>query len=162
MIRRRSVSLGLLAIAALAACAPAGVAPTARTTIILIRHADRAAEVLNSTGEARAQNLSEALGDYPLDAIYSPDILRNLQTAEPLAIARDLPITVIPKEQAGARMSRDHPDGTVVWIGNKGNLRTIWAELGAPGDAPQAYGEIGVVTLQPGDPPQVRRLQVLP
>ncbi|MGZ2256139.1 histidine phosphatase family protein [Roseobacter sp. A03A-229] len=159
---RRLVCLGLLSAAGLAACAPAGIRPDARTTIILVRHADRAGEVLNAQGEARAANLSDALSAYDLDAIYSPDILRNLQTAAPLSQARDLPVTIIAKERAGAQMSRAYPDGTVIWIGNKGNLRTIWEELGAPGDAPQEYGEIGVITLQPGGPPQVTRLQVLP
>ncbi|WP_300060971.1 histidine phosphatase family protein [uncultured Roseobacter sp.] len=161
-MHRRTFALGLLALSALAACAPREVDPAARTTVILLRHADRAGEILNAQGEARAANLSLALGDYSLDAIYSPDIARNLQTAEPLSQARGLPITIIPKERAGARMTRDRPEGTVVWVGNKGNLRTIWAELGAPGMAPQEYGEIGVLTLRPGRTPEVARLQVQP
>ncbi|MCV3271475.1 histidine phosphatase family protein [Roseobacter sinensis] len=158
-MRRRHAVLGLLAVAA---CAPAGIPPGAKTTVILVRHADRAGEILNAQGKARAANLSEALVDYEIDAIYSPDILRNLQTAEPLSQARGLPVSVIAKERAGAQMSRAHPNGTVIWIGNKGNLRTIWEELGAPGAAPQEYGEIGIVTLGPTGPPEVARRVVLP
>ncbi len=113
-------------------------------------------------GLARAANLPQALVDYELDAIYSPDIARNVQTAEPLSEALDLPITIIAKERAGAKMSRAHPDGTVIWIGNKGNLRAIWAELGGTGEAPQAYGEIGVITLQSMGRREVKRLEVTP
>ena len=159
---RRLLLLGLCALAALAACTTQSIPPSARTTVILVRHADRAGEILNAQGLARAANLPEALAGYDLDAIYSPDIQRNLQTAEPLSQALALPVTIIPKEAAGALMTRAHPEGTVIWIGNKGNLRAIWEELGAPGDAPQQYGDIGVITLKSMGRRDVTRLTVLP
>ncbi len=157
---RRAFLTGLTMCTLLAACTPQSVPYSARTTVILVRHADRTGEILNTQGLARAARLPQALADYELDAIYSPDISRNLQTAEPLSKALDLPVTIIPKERAGATMTRAYPEGTVIWIGNKGNLRTIWAELGGTGEAPQAYGEIGVITLQSMGRRQVTRLTV--
>lgn len=159
---RRAFLTGLTAWPLLAACTPQSVPYSARTTIILLRHADRAGDILSTRGLARAANLPQALAGYELNAIYTPDIARNLQTAEPLSKALDLPVTIIPKERAGATMTRAHPEGTVVWIGNKGNLRTIWAELEGTGAAPQAYGEIGVVTLRSMGRRQVTRLTVAP
>ncbi len=160
MITRRTLIAALPL--GFAACTLPDVAPSARTTVIMVRHADRAGEVLNSKGVARAAAMPAALARYDLDAIYSPDIQRNLDTAAPLAAATDLPVTIIVKEQAGARMTADYPDGTVVWVGNKGNLRTIWEELGAPGEAPQEYGEIGVVELLGSGGRRVTRLTVDP
>lgn len=159
---RRTFLTGLTASTLLAACTPQSVPYSARTTVILVRHADRAGDILSTQGLARAANLPQALAGYELDAIYSPDIARNLQTAEPLSKALDLHVTIIPKERAGATMARAHPEGTVIWIGNKGNLRTIWAELGGTGEAPQAYGEVGVITLQSSSRRQVTRLNVAP
>ncbi|QJF50088.1 histidine phosphatase family protein [Roseobacter ponti] len=160
MITRRTLIAALPL--GFAACTLPDVSPSARTTVIMIRHADRAGEVLNSKGIARAAAMPAALARYDLDAIYAPDIQRNLDTAAPLATATGLPVTVIVKEQAGARMTADYPDGTVIWVGNKGNLRTIWAELGAPGQPPQEYGEIGVIELQGTGRHRVTRLTVGP
>lgn len=160
MQTRRFVLMALAT--SLIACAPPDLDPSARTTVIMVRHADRAGDILNETGVARANALPSALKDYKLDGIYSPDIKRNLDTARPLSEATGLAVSITPKEFAARQMTRDHPEGTTVWIGNKGNLRDIWAELGAPGPAPQEYGEIGVIELRPGSPPNVTRLFVEP
>ncbi|WP_298844143.1 histidine phosphatase family protein [uncultured Roseobacter sp.] len=146
----------------LAGCTMRDVPASARTTVILVRHADRAGDILNETGRRRAAALPALLAEYPLDAIYSPDIGRNLETAEPLSQATGLPVTIIPKENAGAQMTSDHPDGTVIWVGNKGNLRTIWEELGGPGTAPQEYGEVAVLELLENGARRATRLIVDP
>lgn len=111
---------------------------------------------------ARAEALPGALAGYELDGIYAPDIQRNLDTARPLSETTGLPILITPKEFAARQMTADHPDGTTIWVGNKGNLRDIWAELGAPGPAPQDYGEIGVIELNGVGRPTVTRLTVTP
>lgn len=160
MLTRRLFCLSLPSFAA--ACAQSGLDPSARTTVIMVRHADRAGDILNDKGIARAAALPDALVAYDIDGIYSPDIPRNLDTARPLSEATGLPVSITPKEFAAAEMTSNHPNGTVVWVGNKGNLRDIWAELGAPGPAPQEYGEIGVIELQGGGVPVVTRLIVEP
>lgn len=47
---------------------------------------------LNEKGRKQAEALSEALRDVPLKAIYSSPLERALETAEPVAKARNLPI----------------------------------------------------------------------
>jgi hypothetical protein len=152
--RRRFVALTLAA--SLAACAgQQDVRPGSR--LIVLRHADRAAENLSDEGRARAQGLVPTLAAYPIDAIYAPDIARNLDTARPLATARELEVQVISTTGVAARLAAAHPGGTAVWIGNKDNLRRIWQELGAPGAPPLEYGEIAIVETTDG-PPRIQRL----
>ncbi len=63
------------------------------TTVLLIRHADidipegvvdRNAISLNSIGKKRAQNLVNIVERAPISAVYTSDIQRSIQTAEPL------------------------------------------------------------------------------
>lgn len=151
-------AISLILILLISACTTPTVPKNAETTVIAVRHADRDGEYLNSKGKARANALPEAVAEYQIDAIYAPDIARNIETAKPLSEALGLPITLIPKENAGAQMTRDYPDGTVIWIGNKDNLRSLWTELNAPGPAPQEYGELFVVNMRGNEPPTVTRL----
>lgn len=118
--------------------------------LIILRHADRAEEHLTAKGRARAEALPDALRDQEIDAILSPGIQRNLDTAAPLAKATGVPITRIPMEGAAQGIAAQGPDTTVVWVGNKGNLADIWDAFGIPGDPPLNYGELFIVTRQNG------------
>ena len=51
---------------------------------------------LNDEGRAQAEALVQRLAEVPLAAIYSSPLERTLQTAQPLARARDLAVTVRP------------------------------------------------------------------
>lgn len=51
---------------------------------------------LNENGQKQAQALGEALKDVPIKAIYSSPLERALETAEPIAKARNLPIIQEP------------------------------------------------------------------
>jgi phosphohistidine phosphatase SixA len=69
------------------------------TTVILLRHAERADAPredppLNEAGAARAQKLANLLSAAGVKAIYTSQFLRTKQTAEPLA--KQLGITVTP------------------------------------------------------------------
>lgn len=123
-------------------CAAPVVTRPAETTFILLRHADRSGEELSAKGRARAAALVGALDDIAIDAIYSPSLTRNVDTARPLATARNLEIRHIPMTGVGTQLMRAHPKGTVVWVGNKGNLRGLWAELALPGAPPLDYGDL--------------------
>jgi hypothetical protein len=59
----------------------------AATTVILTRHGDRdsASNVLNEKGRARAQALVGEICDMNITAIYCPNLVRNIDTARPLA-----------------------------------------------------------------------------
>lgn len=146
MFHRRHF-LSLTAAATLSACATSGgVAIPPGTTLIAVRHADRAGEELTKAGRDRAEALVAALQGMPIDAIYAPGIKRNLDTAAPLAKARGLTVQRIPAENPAARLMAAGAGKTIVWIGNKGNLQSIWDALSAPEPAPLQYGDLFIVT----------------
>ncbi len=77
------------------------------TLILLIRHgendvmhrrlAGRLPGVhLNDNGRKQAQSLAKALEHAPIEAVYSSPLERALETAQPLADARGLPIQIRP------------------------------------------------------------------
>lgn len=127
------------------------------TTLILLRHADRDGEMLNVKGRARAQALVAALDGVAIDAIYSPGLQRNLDTAAPLAAARGLTVQRIPVENPAARLMAEGSGKTIVWVGNKGNLRSIWDAIGAPEPPPLEYGDLYLVTRARVGSPRVER-----
>src|SRR5688500_9075185 len=78
------------------------------TTILLVRHGEtdwnlerrvqgHSDRPLNDTGRRQAIELATALGDEPVDAIYSSDLVRAHETARILAERRGLGVTVIPE-----------------------------------------------------------------
>ena len=143
-MNRREVILTAGA-AVLAGCAPTSGKLTPGTKLILIRHADRAGDELNSKGRARAQAMVTALDGIPIDMIYAPDILRNRQTAAPLSQARGLAVTLIPSELLLHRMATEAAGRTAIWIGNKDNLLSTFEALGASGPAPVEYGDVAIL-----------------
>jgi hypothetical protein len=121
----------------------------ADTTIIMTRHGDRdpLGEDLNAKGIARAEALVLAVAEFDISAIYSPDKKRNLDTAAPLAAARNLAVTTVKTFQEEAVM-RAVPSGqTVIWIGNTDNLERLFKDLGGEGTAPEFYGDLWILTL---------------
>ena len=78
------------------------------TTILLARHGEtdwnvqkrwqgHADPPLNERGRAQARDLAARLAETPLDAIYSSDLRRALETAEIVAAGRGLPIGTDPR-----------------------------------------------------------------
>lgn len=133
-------------------------------TLIALRHADRDAgnEELNATGRQRANALPAALRDYPIDAIYAPGFQRNLDTAAPLADARNMTVQRIPADSIAAQLANSQDHSSIVWIGNKENLQKLWNDTGAPGLPPLNYGEIFVVQFYSDKPAWVSQLQFGP
>jgi 2,3-bisphosphoglycerate-dependent phosphoglycerate mutase len=91
-----ALSVGLF----MSSCAPAP-EDTSVTTFYLIRHAekDRSEGVgndpqLTEKGLKRAQRWAKVLGLEPLDAVYSTDYQRTLQTAAPAAEANGLEVSL--------------------------------------------------------------------
>lgn len=77
-----------------------------RTTVFLIRHGitdavgthlvSRTPGIhLTAEGRAQAERVRDRLSSRPLHAIYSSPIERALETAEPLAAASQLPVTIL-------------------------------------------------------------------
>jgi len=142
--------------------------PGTTTTVILVRHAERAKEhgdsALTPAGRQRARDLVTAVGNRKITAIYSPDRGRNRETVQPLASHSGVPITLIPEARlANTRTFADefvreilseHAGGIVLWAGNKspvglwgGNLKEIYLRLGGTGDPPAKYDDLFIITV---------------
>ena len=152
--------------------------PGTTTTVILVRHAERAKEpgesALTPAGRQRAQDLVAAIGDREITAIYSPDRGRNRETVQPLATHLGVTITLIPEARlSSTRRFADefvqevlskHAGGMVVWVGNKspvgiwgGNLKEIYQRLGGTGDAPGKYDDLFIITIPDQGSVQVQK-----
>ena len=92
--------------------------PGTTTTIILTRHGDRdpLAEELNDQGRLRAAALVEAVAGMNITAIYSPDLKRNLDTAQPLAEHLGIKVQVLgtSKNEVTTTILTRHPGETVI------------------------------------------------
>lgn len=118
---------------------PAAVAATlGPVRLLLVRHGRTASNVgklldtaypgaaLDAVGRAQADGLVDRLAGVPIDAIYTSDLTRSRQTAEPLAAARGL----APVAHAGLReiqagdleMSDRHQAYVEVLLGWRGDL----------------------------------------
>lgn len=154
--------LVLAALLALAGCAqqaqvrsPAGTT----TTVILLRHADRfpGFPELSDAGRARAAALPGALAGLEIQAIYSPDLARNLATVEPLAQERGIEVMVVEVPGVAARLVGENAGKTVLWVGNTDNLETIFRELGGEGPPPNNYGDLYILKIPHRGPTGVTR-----
>ena len=142
----------------LAACAgTSDVTIPENTTLIVVRHSDRSGENLNDVGIARSKALVTALEGIPVDAIYLPGLQRNIDTALPLSEARDIPLQRIGAEDPAPTLMRLGAGKTILWVGNKGNLATIWESLGAADPPPLQYGDLYIVTRAASGQPDVER-----
>ena len=166
----------LVALAVLGGCAQAprsANAPdrTGITTVILVRHAEKAAEPaadppLTAEGVARAQALVEAVRGMPVTAIVSTDFMRTRATAAPLAARLGLtPEIVDPRLRDHARLVAEgilarHRGETVVVVGHSNTVPDIVAALGATRPPPicdAEYDNLYVVRVPPSGSATVER-----
>jgi broad specificity phosphatase PhoE len=138
--RTLAVCLALLAVAVMAAAQPVGKTKPCNgpvTTIIIVRHADRAgtADSLSEAGMKRAQDLAEATKTANLKAIYVSDTRRARDTALPAAaLANVMPETYPARECAALikRIFRDHAGQAVLVVGHSNTVPLLIAEAGGP------------------------------
>jgi broad specificity phosphatase PhoE len=164
MKRRRFLALAVLATVGLATRARAQ-APIA-TTVIVVRHAEKAAEPagnppLTATGKVRAKALARALKDAGVTAVITTEYLRTRETAAPtaeefhltpdvVAVGRG---TVADHAAAVARAVMLHAGGTVLVVDHSNIVPAIVAALGAPRPAEicdAEYDRMEIVTVQWG------------
>ena len=127
---------------ALALTLPAAAAAQAPTTVIVVRHAEKAADdprdpELNPAGQARAQALTAALQGAGVDAIITTQFKRTRNTAAPLAQALGITPEVIAAAGPShvndvAAAVRRHAGHTVVVVGHSNTVPAIIAALGGP------------------------------
>jgi len=139
--------------------------PGTETTIILTRHAEKTVitKILTEKGKARAMALVEAvvkeLGNKKVTAIYSPDLVRNLDTVKPLAKHLKIDISIVssnpvPNEVVKTILTK-HSGGVVLWVGNTSNLPEIYSQLGGKGEAPNNYGDLFIMNIKDQGAPEV-------
>jgi broad specificity phosphatase PhoE len=127
------------------------------TTIIVVRHAERAgkADSLSAAGVARARELARVLGFADVTAIYHSDTKRTRDTAWPLAAARGITPEEYPAKDAPALIERifaAHEGGTVLVVGHSNTVPMIVSAAGGPALADlaeDAYDGLYVVTVAP-------------
>ncbi|SMX27458.1 hypothetical protein TRP8649_01563 [Pelagimonas phthalicica] len=142
---RRAFILSLVAFTSACAVPNGQLALAPNSTLIVVRHSDRDGENLNAKGIERSKALVKALDGMPLDAIYSPGIKRNLDTAAPLSKARALPVQRQAQENPTPALVSASAGQTVIWIGNKGNIAAIWEDLRLSDPAPLDYGDLHII-----------------
>jgi 2,3-bisphosphoglycerate-dependent phosphoglycerate mutase len=128
------------------------------SAILLVRHAERAAEPaddpgLTSTGAERAQALARLLGDAPIHRVYSTRTRRTLETADPLAQALGLEVEFYDSGDLGglARELLAQP-GTHLVVGHSNTTPDLAVALGgeARGTIVEAWEYDRLYVLTPG------------
>lgn len=117
--------LTLTSAAALTACAETGpftpIPPA--TQLVVLRHADKDDQFLSPQGRRRAARLPAALDGVEIDVLYTRNLVRNLDTAAPLARARGLRVRTLPPEGLATTLFRGNVGRSIAWIGNESKDR---------------------------------------
>ncbi len=97
---KRYLSVVLVAILMLSFVIPVYAQETKRTTVFLVRHAEKESDgtrdpSLTEAGQQRALDLAYLLADVELDAVYCSQYKRTNQTAKPTADAKGIELSVI-------------------------------------------------------------------
>ena len=160
-----------LCVAALARPALAQQQPSTVTTVILVRHAERAGDaasdpVLSPAGDVRAQALAHALAFTRLTGIVTTQARRTQLTAAPTAQAAHLTPVVVPTgtpahPRAVADTVRSRfAGGTVLVVGHSNTVAGIVRALGGP-QLPDLcdteFATLFVLTLRAGAEPSLVR-----
>lgn len=133
------------------------------TTVILVRHAEKAAEPkadppLTPVGEARAAALVEALRTAGISTIYSTPWKRTQQTARPISEKLGIPVTTFDApagaqgygEAYAAEILGKNRGRVVLVVGHSNTVPGILRGLGVTDVAPIAdmeYDNLYIVTV---------------
>jgi len=141
------------------------------TTVILVRHAERASSEkdspLSTEGEARAQTLARMLRNSGITAIYTTTYVRTKQTAAPTAELLEItPVAIDPGATFAADMAAkilsEHKGGTVFVVGHSNTTQQVMKALGienAPKIEDGEYDNLYVVTIVEGSTPRMLALR---
>jgi len=140
------------------------------TTLILVRHAEKAADgtvnpPLTPEGEARAVELAYLLGHVELDAVYATPFKRTRDTVLPAAKAKGLEVKPYRADQADflEAVLRDHRGGTVLIGGHSNTVPILVNELLGREEYAQlddaVYDNLFIVSVPAAGPARVLRLR---
>ena len=135
----------------------------ATTTMIFVRHAERAGPSaddpgLTPAGQRRAAELVRQLVDADvvagIDAIYSTPYRRTRETAQPVADALGLPINIYDPSDNEAVLEtilKNHKGKIILVVAHSNTLPTLIADLGAskkvPPIAETEYNNIYIISI---------------
>jgi broad specificity phosphatase PhoE len=135
----------------------------ATTTVIFVRHAERAATPaddpgLSDAGKQRAAELARQLSEADvvagIDAVYSTSYRRTEETAQPVATALGLPINSYDASNTETVMDqivRQHKGKIVLVVGHSNTVPQLIGNMGASKKVPEIqedeYDNIYVVTI---------------
>lgn len=136
----------------------------ATTTMIFVRHAEKALipvddPGLSAEGQARAAELARQLVDADvvagIDAIYSTDTRRTVETAQPIADALGLEIARYENQEDDEpvvdQMVRDNKGKIILVVGHSNTVPTMIAALGASKNVPPIaefeYDNIYIISI---------------
>ncbi len=119
--------------------APAAAQSEAPTTIILVRHAEKAEDdaddpSLSAAGQARAEALQEALAHMPIDAVYTTQLQRTVLTAAPVINAHQPEVKehIVTRANVPHHVSSladtlrtQHPGETVLVVGHSNTIPAL-------------------------------------
>jgi broad specificity phosphatase PhoE len=136
----------------------------AQSTIFLVRHAEKEDAGndpdLSEAGRARAESLAKLLKDAGITAIYVTEFNRTQQTAQPMAKALGLNVTIVPAKETSALSARLHdPTGNVLVVGHGNTIPDLIKALGlaAPVNIGESdYDNLYLITL--GQKPRLLQL----
>ncbi len=142
------------------------------STVILVRHAERYHEPgdpsLTPEGAARAERLAALFGDKggtPVARVFSSEVRRTHDTAEPLAHKLGLPVTVVPAKDMTGLLSQIRAasrEGASVVVGHSNTVPMLVSQLTkgrfSPTPDDDDFSSIFVVHVAFIGPPSVIRL----
>jgi broad specificity phosphatase PhoE len=110
-------------------------AATAQSTILIVRHAEKADSSndsdLSETGRARAEALAKMLKDKNIAAIYTTEFKRTQQTAGPLAKALGITVTPLPAKDNAALVAKLRTlKGNALVVGHGNTIPDLIKALG--------------------------------
>ena len=166
-MKRATAILALMLTFGLSACNSSHSNPASHpgsTTILIVRHAEKASDAedspLTETGILRAQALVRAAEDAGVSAIYSSQFRRSIDTARPLSDRIGVAITEVPVNLASPgdygellakQIIEKYRGQTIVVVGHSNTIASIIEGLArreAPVDNIE-YSDMFIVTVQP-------------
>jgi broad specificity phosphatase PhoE len=135
----------------------------ATTTVIFVRHAEKALQPaddpgLSPAGQRRVAELTRQLKDADviagIDAVYSTPYRRTEETARPIAELLELPVNTYDAADTEAIMEhivKEHKGKVILVVGHSNTLPALMANMGAskrvPPIAENEYDNIYIVSI---------------
>ncbi|HZS28925.1 MAG TPA: phosphoglycerate mutase family protein [Candidatus Angelobacter sp.] len=138
------------------------------TTIVLVRHAEKASDapdaLLSPQGQQRAECLAHVLKDAGIKRIYVSDVKRTQQTAEPLAKALGVKPVVVPAKDTNTLVKDVFygAGGNALVVGHSNTLPFVIQRVQAgtiPPIGENEYDGLYVLTVLDGSSTPVLKLR---